>query len=231
MSIQQLGGGWAFRRLIGKGDGRPTAILFRQIATPNYELRSFLRTCRRLNFDPVILTYHRDRMSCHNSFKRALIAPAFIEKINRRGQPVWRKRAILNVEELDRKRLCEIEVNGRPLPEFHDLFLRAALQNTHFRIVEGSDWFGNYPNGARDYYTDLFLGLRGNFVLVEDFDTEDGMHFFAEIVRPAFDTAKQVSGVSPYIMRLNPGRFTNSPLWYAYPDYYRAHLAALGVTL
>lgn len=224
--------GGGFRRLIGQGDGRTTAILFRQVATPNYELRSFLKTCRRMNFEPVILTYHHDRMSCHNVFERALVAPAFVEKINRLGEPVWRRRSIENIEAVDKIPLCDIEVAGKTLPNLHALLLSAVLPGAAFRIVEGSSWFGNYPRGARDYYVDLFLGLSGPTVLFEDFvsDAEDAQ-FFKDIVQPAFRSALDILGHPPHVMRLNPGKRVVSPLWYAYPDHYRAHLAALGVSL
>jgi hypothetical protein len=83
----------SFSDLIGPVEGRPRAILFRQIATPNYELRGFLRTCQRQGFEPVILRYHADKMSCHNQFKKSLVHPMFIKGIGKGGQGnrVWPK--------------------------------------------------------------------------------------------------------------------------------------------
>ena len=107
--------GIEFRQLIGAEDGCPSAVLFRQVATPNYELRSFLRASRRLGLRPVILTYHQDRMSHRNLFKRSLVAPMFIEGTNRLSQPIWRRRPVINVETVEKVRLAEIVMGDTQL--------------------------------------------------------------------------------------------------------------------
>lgn len=215
--------------MIGDGNGRPRAILFRQIATPNYELRRFLRLCARSDYAPVILQYHADRMSCHNTFKRSLVAPMFLEGVSRTGQPFFRRQVLTNVEKVDRLQLAKVSVSGRPLPSIHTDLLRLALPDERMELVEGSHWFGQYPAGAQDYYVDLFAALTGNLILFEDFVTsgEDGP-FFERVVRPAFDAACSILGIRPLVRRLYDNRRMASPLWYAYPASYRAHFAALG---
>jgi hypothetical protein len=218
--------------LIGGGDGRPRAILFRQIATPNYELRRFLRLCARSDYAPVILQYHADRMSCHNTFKRSLVAPMFLEGISRNGQPFFRRHHLINVETIERLRLSEVVVAGRSLPDVHTNLLRIALPNDTFQLVEGSSLLSSYPAGARDYYVDLFAALGSDLLLLEDFMTDDEeAGFFDRVVRPAFDTACSILGKRPLVRRLCDNRRMPSPLWYAYPASYRAHFAALGCAL
>lgn len=218
--------------MFGGSTGRPRAILFRQIATPNYELRRFLRLCARSGHDPVILQYHSDRMSCHNPFKRSLVAPMFLEGISRNGQPFFRRQHLVNVETVEQLRLCDVTVAGRALPELHAALLRLALPDHSFQTVDGSRILGGYPRGAKDYYVDLFAALTGDLMLYEDFvtDTTEAA-FFQQIVRPAFEAACTILGQRPMVRRLCDNRRMASPLWYAYPARYRAHFAALGCPL
>ena len=219
-------------RLLGPADARPRAILFRQIATPNYELRQFLRLCRRRGFAPIILSYHRDRMSCQNPSKRALVAPMFINSVNRHGQPVFRRERLINVETVEKLRLSEIRIGNHDLPAFHAALMRLAIPAEPFTLVEASSWLGSYPQGAKDYYVELFLGLTDGVMLLEDFITDPKeADFFDRIVKPAFDLACRQLGKRPAIARLCNNRRSDSPLWYAYPDSYRAHFAALGCPL
>ena len=215
--------------LIGSGDGRPRAILFRQIATPNYELRRFLRLCARSGYAPVILQYHADRMSCHNTFKRSLVAPMFLEGISGNGRPIFRRRVLENIEKVDRLRIFEVSISGRTLPAFHNELLRLALPDEPVELIEGSHWFGKYSAGAREYYVDLFAALTGNLILVEEFITDAS--FFDRVVRPAFDAACTMIGQRPLVRRLCDNRRRESPLWLAYPASFRSHFATLGCEL
>ncbi|CAN1573236.1 hypothetical protein MCELHM10_03434 [Paracoccaceae bacterium] len=218
--------------MLGGGDGRPRAILFRQIATPNYELRRFLRLCSRSGYTPVILQYHTDRMSCQNAFKRSLVAPMFLDGINRNGQPIFRRHHLINVETVEKLRLSEVTVSGRTLPDLHADLLQLAIPKETFRTVDGSSLFGSYSAGARDYYVDLFVALTGGLILFEDFLTDaKEADFFARVVLPAFDAACKILGHRPMISKLCDNRRMPSPLWYAYPASYRAHFAALGCRL
>ena len=148
------------------------------MATPNYELRSFLNLCGRLDFDPVILTYHRDRMICHNVYRRSLLILCFVEKLNKSGQPIWCRRKIGSIDQSDNKRLIDIEVAGQSLPLFHQRILVLSSPGRKIATIDGSLWFGGYPNGAREYYVDIFQGLTGNSVLVEDFTLAPKKHAF-----------------------------------------------------
>ena len=218
--------------MLGPGNGKPRAILFRQVATPNYEFRHFLRLCIRHGYSPVILEYHNDRMSCKNPYKRSLVAPIFVERVNRNGGPIFRRQQLTNVERIEQLRLSQVTVAGLRLHDFHGLLLKIALPGDSFRSIEASEILGRYPNGARDYYVDVFSALTGDLMLVEDFVTDFAeARFYADVVRPAFDSACSIIGQRPLVRRLCDNRRVVSPLWYAYPASYRAHFNALGCNL
>jgi hypothetical protein len=95
-------------------------------------------------------------MSCHNPYKRSLVAPMFVEGIGKRGQPFFRRQVLVNVEKVDNQRLMDVSVAGLPLTAFHGEILKLALPSDKIELVNGCDWFGRYPNGAIDYYVDLW---------------------------------------------------------------------------
>lgn len=211
----------SFSDLIGPSEGRPRAILFRQVATPNYELRRFLRVCRRQRFEPVILRYHADKMSCHNQFKRSLVHPMFVKGIGKGGKPYFVKRHLLRIDTVDNFPMREITLAGKSLPDFHDCLLKDALTGFDVRTIEGSDWFGKYSRGARDYYVEIFSQLNGGMVLFEDYSSDKlEAEFFEGVVRPAYNAACAITGERPAIIPLCPNRRMVSPLWYAYPESY-----------
>jgi hypothetical protein len=222
----------SFRDLIGACEGRPQAILWRQVATPNYELRSFLRASRRHGLEPIVLTFSSDRMSNRNAFKRTLVAPMFVEGINRSGQPIWRRRRVLNVDELTALRISEIKFGKIKLPGFHMELLEMALPNEEVKVLDISEWIEEFHISPEQYYLSIFLSLTDGTTLFENFvtDSEEG-RFAEKVINPAFSKAREIIGCDPMIVPLCCGRRASSALWYAYPDSYRAHFEALGVRL
>lgn len=223
--------GEAFRELIGATDGVPRAVLWRQVATPNYELRSFLRSARRLGLKPVVVTYPEDTMCSRNAFKRALVAPLFIEGVNRLGQPIWRKRQMVNVQSVENVPFGDIWIGNRELPALHHELLQIALPDTEFSVIDGSDWRAK-QGGSYDCYLNICASLDDKITLFEDFMTNEAeTKFFDAVVRPALLEAAKALGREPAILPICKGCRAASPLWYAYPDSYRAHFEALGVDL
>jgi hypothetical protein len=156
----------------------------------------------------------------------------FVEGIGKRGQPFFRRQVLVNVEKVENQRLMDVEIAGQLLPEIHGALLRLALPFEQMKLVDGSGWFGQYPNGAKDYYVDLFSSLTGDLMLVEDFVTDFAeAHFYANVVSPAFEAACSIIGKRPLVRRLCDNRRVISPLWNAYPASYRAHFNALGCEL
>lgn len=137
-----------------------------------------------------------------------------------------------NVETVEKFRLRDVKLGEWSLPDLHLALLRKALPGEQYAVVEGSEWFSRFAGGARDYYLEIFLALTGGTVLFETFltDAEEGK-FYNRVVRPAFEEATRILGHEPAVMPLCRGRHAASPLWYAYPDSYRDHFAALGVAL
>lgn len=62
-----------------------TAIIFRQIASPNFEMRRVIELCEEHHLNLLVLTIKEDKFSTRNLCKYALGRMGFFEGIGRRG--------------------------------------------------------------------------------------------------------------------------------------------------
>lgn len=223
-------GGHELARLDPAQAARPVAILFRQVATPNYETRQFLRRCQRLGLTPLLLEYTQDRFCSRNPCKHALLHPHFVEMINRRGAPVHRRHKLAEPELWEGKPLSLVQAGQARLADLHANALSRVAGASPCRW-DASAWFTTYPAGAEGYYVDLFSSLTGGVLLMEDFVTDDPdeARFFARVVLPAFHQATQILGHRPNVTRLCDNRRVASPLWYAYPHWMRRAFEPEGI--
>jgi hypothetical protein len=73
---------------------KPTAMLARHIASPNYELLWFVRLARRHGFRALVLEHTSDRFSSQNPVKHALAAMPIVRGRSRNGQLIVRPQKI-----------------------------------------------------------------------------------------------------------------------------------------
>ena len=198
---------------------QPTAILFRQLASPNYETLFFVRRATAAGFRPMIVEYHFDRISVHNPYKRALLTQRVIRGRNRNGRPIFRRNNLVDHSIADGQRICDITTRaGESLIALHRSYMNRAFRNAPPLCLDLSNCFGAYANGAPEYYLDFFrLFVNSKAVFVEDFVTQDReADFFERVVRPAFGHVVAETGVTPQIVRMTE-RHSTSPYWYYYP--------------
>jgi hypothetical protein len=87
---------------------RPTAILARQVATPNYEMLWFTRLARRLGFHALIVEHSSDRFTVNNPTKLALIALPIVTGRSRDGQMIMRRQKMMEAPAPEGQRLDTI---------------------------------------------------------------------------------------------------------------------------
>ena len=61
------------------------AILFRQIATPNYETKRFIALAKKNNLHPIICEYYDDKFAPENDFKYSLGMLTLFHGVGKRG--------------------------------------------------------------------------------------------------------------------------------------------------
>lgn len=198
---------------------KPTAVLARQIASPNYEMLWFTRLARRHGFQALVIEHTSDRFTTHNPVKLALVRPVIAAGRSRTGQPILRRHKLLSPAAIQGQRLDEINLaTGESLVAYHHRKLIQVMGDDAPEIVDLRHVLPERSGSPSDYYPAFFQLLRRNLVLFEDFVVDDQTAvFFRDRVHPAWRQATTHLGARPQIVRLGPERRTSSSLWSAYP--------------
>lgn len=198
---------------------QPIAILFRQVATPNYETAWFARKARHYGFRPVIIEHRADRFSVHNSYKRSLVTPRVVMGRSRHGHAIVRQQKLVEHNSAEGRPLETIvTASGENLVAYHHRKLHALMGPQAPVVIDLSEIMSTAMCGPSVYYVDVFKLTTGRAVLFEDFVVDEATNsFFMRIVKPAYDLALSSTGGRPKIVKLTHGRRAESPLWNSYP--------------
>lgn len=197
----------------------PIAILFRQIATPNYETAWFVRKAQHYGFRPVIIEHRTDRFSVHNSYKRSLVTPRIVMGRNKHGRTIVTQQKLIEHNSAEGKPLDSLlTVTGEKLLAYHHRKLHAIMGSQAPVTIDLSDIMSTATHGPSAYYVDVFKLTTGRAVLFEDFVVDAATDsFFTRVVKPAYEFALSSTGDRPKVVKLTQGRWAASPLWNAYP--------------
>ena len=199
---------------------KPIAFLFRQIASPNFELLWFLKKSKLLGFEPVIIEHINDRFSFHNVFKRALVSPPTVSGRGRDGRVIWSRLKILHHDVAEGAPLNSIYLSdGTSLIDYHHKSFSSIIGADCPSIIDLSELIPSAFLGAHRYYNDLLGLLLEDCVLFEDFVVDRCTEqFFSRVVKPAFESIASSSGRAPKIARLIYGSRAALPVWNFYPS-------------
>lgn len=208
---------------------RPYAVLYRQVATPNFEMFRFLEIARRLELQPLVVEHFVDKFVTWNPAKLAMARMAFHAGTGRRGGSRLTKLVVADQTAYDGKRLDEVRtVWGESLIDFHHVLLGLTPSMPPLERFDGSAWFSSHGGRARSYYP-AFLSMFVQYgVLVESFleTGEEAKHTFQTVI-PAFEeVTNRNCGRRPLIAALDPPGTGDSPYWLRYPADLRAHVMA-----
>lgn len=205
------------------------AVLFRQVATPNYEVRRFLSivdTVKELK--PLFWEYHYDKFTSNNSWKYSLGKMSFYSGKGRNGGNKMHYQKILDFIEADGKKIKDIKTLwGQPLIEFHrELFEKSykSLDDDYF--IDVSRWVSSLGGTAKDYYRILLLFFVTNGILFENFMLEEKNEstFTKEVILPAFLEVEKLTGYKPLIVALEPTEAEGDVFWVSHPIESHEHI-------
>lgn len=198
---------------------KPIALLFRQIATPSYEVLLFVRKAKRLGLEPYILEHRTDLFSVHNEFKRSLVSLPIMVGKDSSGRAIMRRQKLLHQDSIEKKRLEAIQLDtGESLISYHHRKLLGELGADSPRFIDLNDLVCTASNGAAAYYHDLLRMLTGRVILFEDFIIDKSTkEFFKRVVEPAFSAARNDMSSNPQIARLTQGHRAGWQIWNSYP--------------
>jgi len=200
--------------------GKKSMVLFRNVATSNYEIHRFIIAADSLSgLKPLILEYTQDKFNDRNEAKYFLGKLCFHKGMNKNGEAVWESIRIMDFNASNNVPLNEVKTLwGQTLVDFHhELFERSFPRQTD-RVVDVSEWVRSFGGRAKDYYKPFFsLFLRGG-ILFENYllDSKEGP-FTKEVILPALTEIMQETGLKPLIVALEPTHIEGDQFWYAHP--------------
>ncbi|KND48969.1 MAG: hypothetical protein AB200_00885 [Parcubacteria bacterium C7867-005] len=198
----------------------PRAVLFRHVATPNYEARRFISIVDGLeSLEPLILEYTSDKFFDKNEWKRSLAKIPFNKGIDSNGKIKFENVSVLDFNTNNGKPINEvITYSGQTLPDFHhELFLR-IFPDLKDGVFDLSNWLKENGQSARNYYKSFLKIFIKNGILFENFLLEEPeLTFNKNIVLPSLIEIESETGLKPLIVSLEPTDTEGDKFWLCHP--------------
>lgn len=210
--------------------GKKSMVLFRHIATPNYEVNRFIIAADSLGeeLQPLILEYTQDKFNNRSDGKYYLGKIPFYKGRNRRGESLLEYQVIVDFNESSNKPLNSVTTHwGQSLVDFHHELFEETF--TFFKDIKYdlSEWLKLSGGTAKDYYKSFLKLFLKDGVLFENFYIDESQKEFAfnrDIVIPAFKEIYEESGHKPLIVPLEPTHMEGDLFWFAHPLERKEHI-------
>lgn len=202
-------------------DGFKT-VLFRQLASPNYELRRFLSVGDALGWKTIFWEYYDDKFTSNNPCKYYLGKMGFYSGLGKKGGAKMEYINIIDFNKCNGEKISNIHTLwGQSLIDFHhELFFDRFPYDTNSIFFDASSWFSTNGQNAKQYYKNYLLLFLRNALLFENFLLEDKqeLNFTKEVFIPAFLEVWKETGFKPLIVPLEPTSSEGEEFWYCYPS-------------
>lgn len=194
------------------------AVIFRQISTPNYELRRFVQLVDGHNMTPFFGEYRDDKFTSKNEYKHSWGKMLFYEGHGKRFDSL----KVIDLVNSDGKKISEIKtVWGQPLVDFH----HELFGSTYFKLNEDyffdiSKWLSKHGKVSTGYYKQIMYWFMYHSLLFENFmfgETQEAS-FTKDVFLPAFISAFELTGHKPLIINLLPTSLENEKFWLSHPN-------------
>jgi hypothetical protein len=198
------------------------AVTFRQLATPNYELRRFINLVDGMeDFTPVFFEYSKDKFTDNNEWKYHLAKLFFYNGKGKKGGEKTTQTNIIDFNSSRGKKIGDISTLwGQSLVDFHHELFNIAYEGKGKEIIflDASDWFAKSGGNARDYYENFLTIFVSNGILFENFMLDKKEYTFTkEIILPAFIRVMKKCGKKPLIVALEPTEIESDRFWMCHP--------------
>jgi len=192
------------------------AVLFRQICSPNFEFRYFMRLTELFKLEPMLFEFVEDKFLGINQVKR------FLGKL-RMQQSISSEKIVLNTildfNSNNGKKIRDVNTYWtQSLTDFHHELLELFAPGTNQFLYDASEWFKHEGGNARNYYIKYLFLFMKHGVLFENFSfCKSELKFVKEIFLPAFISIWRKTGLKPLICELLPSDTQDDNFWLSYP--------------
>ncbi len=199
------------------------AVLFRQLATPNYEFRRFVNLLDPLSeiVKPVVFEYYSDKFVSNNEYKTSLGKINFFCGVGKKGGSKIKSTTVIDFNENGGLKIKDVKTLwGQNLIDFHrELFKKTFEHNEDIIFFEASDWFKESGKSAKDYYMNFISLFLKNGILFENFMfNEEEFMFTKDIFLPSFIELIKITGKKPIIVALEPTDIEGDKFWFCHPE-------------
>lgn len=196
---------------------RKNAILFRHIATPNYEIRRFIHIISAFDgqIEPLILEYTDDLFNNRNECKFYLGKFSFYKGKNKNNDSLFEHINTIDINTSNNQPLSTIKTLwGQSLVDFHHELFFKQFPDLNNHIFNLSEWLHKNGHSAKNYYK-LFLTLfLKHGILFENFLLDGSeLPFTKEVILPAILEITEETGHKPLIIALEPTMVEGSKFW------------------
>ena len=201
------------------------AVLFRQLATPNFEIMRFLTIVSEFPkiLKAVLFEYHHDKFTTQNDVKYFLGKMHFYNGIGKKGGAKVDTHKVIEFNGNDGKSLRDVVTTwGQSLVDFHRELFNAWNNDKHEVIFfDASEWFKG--KGPKEYYEDFLKIFIKNGILFENFVLQSKKEewFTREVFLPVFIKVWIKTGYKPLIVSLAPTDIEGDGFWHYYPNHHR----------
>jgi uncharacterized protein len=201
---------------------QPYAVLFRHVASPNFEFERFLPLASSAGLAPLVLEFHSDRFLTRNPLKCALARLRFSGGPNGACNTPISTLRVTDLALSDGVAFRDVTTLWhQPLIEFHHELLFSRPEFRRVELFDCSEWISVHGPKAHDYYPHLFSLFVDHAILFDDFLlTPSEQQFTSEVVVPAFELASSLTGRKPLICHIDSTDTAESPSWFHYAHDY-----------
>lgn len=207
----------------------PTAVLFRQVASPTHEAIHFLELADRLGLQPIFLEFHGDKfVTARNKYKHNLGKMPIYQHTASDGTVHIRYHTLLDFPEFEGDDLGAVQtLDGESLVSFHHrMFKKVTGTDVATLCVDGTPWFSTTGTTAQQHYRGILPLFIRDAILFENYlpNGHEGA-FVKKNVVPAFAEVTEAFGMRPLIVRLLPEETETDMRWDIYPKEMDAAVA------
>ena len=195
-------------------------ILFRHIATPNFETARFIAIADfHPQFKSIILEYIEDKFNDRNDGKYFLGKLRFHKRYDKNGAPIFENNNIINFNESNNKPISSIKTNwGQNLVDFHHEMFEKQFTTFANNKSDISEWLHLHGQTAKEYYKSFLTLFLQNGILFENlFINSKELGFTETVILPAFFEIEKECGFKPLIVTLAPKHAEADNFWNSFP--------------
>ncbi len=203
----------------------PKAVIFRQLVTPNYEIRRFFSIADAMEgLEPLFWEYYDDKFTSNNEWKHSLGKLSFYNGKGKKGGSKVDTLKIIDFNTSNGKKISEVSTLwGQSLVDFHHEFFNERFRTHKGTCYDATAWFSRNGSTAQSYYEHFLTLFVRHGILFENFVLDDPIEaaFTKEIFLPAFLKVWKKIGNKPLIVSLEPTDIEGDKFWICHPGEHK----------